>query len=39
MHRTDIARATGADLVLTAEHSGVLVAGWAAGQASPMRCT
>lgn len=39
MHRTDIARATGADLVLTADHDGVLVADvvtdWAARHGQP----
>jgi len=41
MHRADIARATGADLVLTADHDGVLVADvvaeWAARHGQP--CT
>jgi hypothetical protein len=39
MHRADIARATGTDLVLTAEHDGVLVADvaaeWAARHGQP----
>ena len=39
MHRVDIAVATGANLVLTADHDGVLVADivaeWAAGTAGP----
>ena len=39
MHRSDIARATGTDLVLTAEHDGVLVADvaaeWAARHGQP----
>ena len=39
MHRTDIARATGADNPLTADHDGVLVADvvteWAARHAQP----
>jgi uncharacterized protein (TIGR03083 family) len=41
MHRADIARATGADLVLTADHDGVLIADvaaeWAARHGQP--CT
>lgn len=43
MHRIDIARATGRDLVLTAEHDGVLVADvvaeWAARHGQPYRLT
>jgi uncharacterized protein (TIGR03083 family) len=42
MHRIDIARATGRDLLLTPEHDGVLVADvvaeWAERHGSPHRC-
>ena len=43
MHRIDLARATGRDLVLTADHDGVIVAdvvaGWMQRHQQPCRVT